>query len=110
MYVGTEKMVPMHGLDVITVHDVEAKCAIYSYCNIAGQIVKIKQDTGEVNIMSKHVFERLSNGVKMQIVMNKAKTTQITGYGKNPIEYIGTCVMPLKNNDYTKCFVFHYKC
>ena len=107
MYVATEKMVPMHGLDVITVHDVEAKCAIYSYCNIAGQIVKIKQDTGaEVNVMSKHVFEKLSNGVKMQLVMNKVKTTQITGYGKNPIEYIGTCVMPLKHNNFTQNVLF----
>ena len=99
-YVATEKMVPMHGLDIITVHDVEAKCTIYSCCNIAGQIVEIKQDTGaEVNFMSKHVFQKLSNGVETQIVMNKVKTTQITGYGKNPIEYIGTCVMPLRHND-----------
>ena len=44
--VATEKMVSEHGLDVITVHDVEAKCDIYSYCNIPGQIVKTKQDTG----------------------------------------------------------------
>ena len=107
MYVTTEKMVPMYGLDVITVHDVEAKCAIYSYCNIAGQIVKIKQDTGaEVNVMSKHVFQKLSNGVKTQIVMNKVKTTQITGYGKNPIEYIGTCVMPLKHNNFAQNVLF----
>ena len=102
MYVATEKTVPVHGLDIIAVHDVEAKCAIYSFCNIAGQIVKTKQDTGaEVNVMSKCVFEKLSNGVKTQLVMNKVKTTQITGYGKNLIDYIGTCVMPLKHNDLT---------
>ena len=107
VYVVTEKTVPVHGLDVITVHDVEAKCAIYSYCNIAGQIVKTKQDTrAEVNVMSKHVFEKLSNGVKMQLVMNKVKITQITGYGKNPINYIGTCVMPLKHNDLNEMFCF----
>ena len=59
VFVATEKTVPVNGLDVITVHDVESKCAIYSYCTIAGQTVKIKQDTGaEVNVMSKHVFKR----------------------------------------------------
>ena len=42
VYVATEKTLPVYGLHVITVHDVEAKCAIYSYCNIAGQIVKAK--------------------------------------------------------------------
>ena len=91
IFVATEKIVPVNGLDLITVHDVEAKCAVYSYCDIAGKIVKAKQDTGaEVNVMSKHVFEKISNGVKTQLVMNKVKTTQITGYRKNPIDYIGT--------------------
>ena len=76
-------MTPVNELDVITVHDDELKCAIYSYCTIAGQTIKIKQDTGaEVNIMSKHVFKKISNRVKNQIMMNKLKTTQIQGYGK----------------------------
>ena len=90
VFVATEKMVPVNGLDVITVHDIEAKCAVYSYCDIAGQIIKAKQDTGaEVNMMSKHVFEKISNGVKMQLVMNKVKTTQITGYGKIQLTTLG---------------------
>ena len=38
----------------------------------------------EINVMSKHIFEKISNGVKSQIVLNEAKTTQITGYGKIP--------------------------
>ena len=87
-------------LNVITIHDVESKCALYSYCTIAGHAVKVKQDTGaEVNIMLKHIFEKISNGVKSQIVLNKAKTTQITGYGKNPIGYIGTCGLAVKHNN-----------
>ena len=40
VYVATEKTVPVYGLDVITIHDVEAKCAIDSYCNIAGKSSK----------------------------------------------------------------------
>ena len=83
VFVAAEKTVPVNGLDVITIHDAKLKCAIYSYCTIAGQTIKIKKDTGaEVNVMSKHVFEKISNRVKTQIMMNKSKTTQITGYGK----------------------------
>ena len=51
-------------LNVITIH-VESKCALYSYCTIAGHAVKVKQDMGaEINIMSKHIFEKIGNGVK----------------------------------------------
>ena len=32
-------------------------------------------------------------------MMNKLKTTQIQGYGKNPIGYLGTCVLSVKHND-----------
>ena len=75
-------------LNVITIHDLESKCALYLYCTFAGHAVKVKQNTGaEINIMSKHLFGKISNGVKSQIMLNKVKTTQITGYGKNPIGY-----------------------
>ena len=94
-------------LNMITIHDVESKCALYSYCTIAGHAVKVKQDMGaEINIMSKHIFEKISNGVKSQIVLNKAKTTQITGYGKNPIGYLGTCVLAVKHNDVQRDVLF----
>ena len=100
VFVATEKTTPVNGLDVITVHDVKSKCAIYSYCAIAGQTIKIKQYTGaEVNVMSKHVFKKISNGVKTQVMMNKSKTMQIKGYGKNPIGYLGTCRLSVKHND-----------
>ena len=39
VFVATEKTAPVNELDVITVHDVESKCAIY-YCTIAGQTSK----------------------------------------------------------------------
>ena len=49
--------------NMITVHDMELKSAHYSNVTINGQMVQIKQDTGaEVNVMSKCVFDRLSNG------------------------------------------------
>ena len=49
-------------INVITVHDMELKSAHYSNVSINGQMVQIKQDTGtEVNVMSKCVFDRLSN-------------------------------------------------
>ena len=86
IYVATGEKIPnMVDLNVITIHDVESKCAYYLYCTIAGHAVKMKQDTGaEGNVMSKHVFDKIGNGVKSQIVLNKVKTTQITGYGKTP--------------------------
>ena len=38
-------------LNVITIHDVESKCALYSYCTITGHAVKVKQDMGtEINV------------------------------------------------------------
>ena len=49
-------------INMITVHDMELKSAHYSNVTINGQMVQIKQDTGaEVNVMSKCVFDRLSN-------------------------------------------------
>ena len=52
-------------LNVIMIHDVELECSYYSYVTIAGQPVKVKQDTGaEVNVMPKHIFDKLSNGNK----------------------------------------------
>ena len=86
-FIATEIREPrMVELNVITIHGVESKCALYSYCTIAGHAVKVKQDMGvEINIMSKHIFEKISNGVKSQIVLNKTETTQITGYGKIPL-------------------------
>ena len=86
-----------HGLNVNMIHDVELKCLNYSYVTIryAGHPVKIKQDTGaEINVMSKNVFDKLSNGINKSnaILLNKARITDITGYGQNPINYIGTCV------------------
>ena len=72
-------------LNVITIHDVESKCALYSYCTIAGHAVKVKQDTGaEINVMSKHIFEKISNGVKSQIVLNKVKQHKLLDMGKTP--------------------------
>ena len=51
--VATEVIVP-HEVNMITVHDVEMKCAQYSYVIIADHPVKVEQDTGaEVNVMSK---------------------------------------------------------
>ena len=32
-------------------------------------------------------------------MLNKAKTTQITGYGETPIGYLGTCVLAVKHNN-----------
>ena len=56
--------------------------------------------------MSKHVFEKISNEVKSQIMLNKAKTTQITGYGRNPIGYLGTCVLAVKHNSVQRDIMF----
>ena len=97
--VATEMMVP-HEVDMITVHNIEMKCAHYSYVTIAGHPVKIKQDTAaEVNVMSKHVFDKLSSGTKSNALLNKARMTNITGYGQNPIDYIGTCMFKVRHND-----------
>lgn len=61
IYVATESIVPeSHDLDVITVNNVNSKCAHYSYVTIARQPVKIKEDTvAEVNLMSKHIFKQI---------------------------------------------------
>ena len=39
-------------------------------------------------------------------MLNKAKTTQITGYGKTPIGYFGTCVHIVKHNDVQRDVLF----
>ena len=85
-------------INVITVHDMELKSAHYSNVTINGQMVQIKQNTGaEVNVMSKCVFDRLStcNTTKL---LNKAKSIKISGYGENPIDYLGTCVLRISHN------------
>ena len=47
---------------MIMIHDMELKSAHYSNVTINGQMVQVKQDTGvEVNVMSKCVFDKLSN-------------------------------------------------
>ena len=75
-------------VNVIMIHDVELKCSHYSYVTIGRHPVKIKQDTGaQVNMMSKHVFDKLSNGNNSKSnasLLNKAQTTEITGYDQNP--------------------------
>ena len=81
-------------INVIMVHDMELKSAHYSNVSINGQIVQVKQDTGaKVNVMSKSVFDRLSNGTttRNSVLLNKTKTVKISGYGENSIEYMGTC-------------------
>ena len=39
-------------------------------------------------------------------MLNEAKTTQITGYGKNPISYLGTCVLTMKHYDVQRDVLF----
>ena len=62
-------------INVIMVHDIELKSAHYSNVTINGEMVSIKQDTGaEVNVMSKSVFDRLSNGTtRNTVLLNKTK-------------------------------------
>ena len=108
-YVATELTVQASiEVDEITIHDVKLKCAQYSYVTIAGHPVKVKQDTrAEVNMMTKVVFEKLCNGKsKNSIVLNKAKMTNITGYGQDPIDYIGTFVFKVKHNVVTRDVLF----
>ena len=85
IYVATESTVQASNeVDVTTIHNVKLKCAQYLYVTIAGHPMKVKQDTGaEVNMMKKLVFEKLCNGKsKNSVVLNKAKMTNITGYGQ----------------------------
>ena len=53
-FVATE-IREMVELNVITIHDVESKCALYSYCTIARHAVKVKQDTGYGGRDQRHV-------------------------------------------------------
>ena len=101
IHVATSTVISRPQVDVITFHYVELKCSHYSYVTIARHPVKIKQDTGaEVNVMPKCVFIRLSNGaMRNTALLNKARTTEIMGYGQNPINYIGTCVFHVKHNN-----------
>ena len=66
---------PQEKINVITVHNVEKKCAHFSYVTIAGQPVKMKQDTGaEVNVMSKYVFDKLSKTSVLKVKHNDVMT------------------------------------
>ena len=51
--------------------------------------------------MPKCVFDKLSNGdaSKSTALLSKAQTTEIMGYGQNPINYVGTCVFCVKHNN-----------
>ena len=90
------------------VHDMELKSAHYSNVTINGQMVQIKQDTGaEVNMISKCVFDRLSNGTtRNTVLLNKTKTVKISGHGENSIEYIGTCVFKVSHNNQHRDVLF----
>ena len=95
-------------INMIKVHDMELKSAHYSNVSINGQIVHVKQDTGaEVNMMSKCVFDRLNNGsTQNTVVLNKTKMVKISGYGKNSIEYMGTCVFKVSLNNHHRDVLF----
>ena len=95
-------------INVIMVHDMELKSAHYSNVSINGQIVQVKQDTGpKINVMSKSVFDRLSNGTtRNSVLLNKTKTVKISGYGENTIEYIGTCVFKVSHNNHHRDVLF----
>ena len=107
IHIATPIVSESHELNLIMIHDVELKCSYFSYITIAGQPVKVKQDTGaEVNVMPKHIFDKLSNGNKSKALLNKAKMMTITGYGQNPISYIGTYVFKVKHNDVQRDVLF----
>ena len=93
---------------MITVHDMELKSAHYSNVTINGEMVRIEQDTGaEVNVMSKSVFDRLSNGTtRNSVLLSKSKTVKISGYGENSIEYIGTCMFKVSHNNHQRDVLF----
>ena len=95
-------------INVIMVHDMELKSAHYSNVTINGQMVQVKQDTGaEVNMMSKCVFDRLSNGTTRNTgLLNRTKTVKMSGYGENSIEYIGTCVFKMSHNNQHRDVLF----
>ena len=93
-------------ISVITVHDMELKSAHYSNVTINGQVVQIKQDTGaEVNVMPKSMFDILSTSNTTK-VLNKAKSMKISGYGENPIDYMGTCVFRVSHNNQRRDALF----
>ena len=63
----------------------ELKSAHYSNVSINGQIVQVKQDTGaKVNMMSKSVFDSLSNSTTRTVLLNKTKTVRSQGMVKTP--------------------------
>ena len=67
----------------------------------------MKQDTGaEVNMISKSVFDSLSNSTTRTVLLNKTKTVKISGYGENSIEYIGTCVFKVSHNGHHRDVLF----
>ena len=95
-------------INMIMVHDMELKSAHYSNVSINGQMVQTKQDTGaEVNMMSKSVFDRLSNGTtRNTVLLNKTKTVKISGYGENSIEYMGTCIFKVSHSNHHRDVLF----
>ena len=67
----------------------------------------MKQDTGaEVNMISKSVFDSLSNSTTRTVLLNKTKMVKISGYGENSIEYIGTCVFKVSHNGHNRDVLF----
>ena len=76
--------------------------------SISGQILQVKQDTGaKVNVMSKSVFDKLSNGTtRNSVLLNKTKTVKISRYGENTIEYIETCVFKESHNNHHRDVLF----
>ena len=90
------------------VHDMELKSAHYFNVSINGQKVQVKQDTGaKVNVMSKCVFDRLSNSTnKNSVLLNKTKMVKISGYSEKSIEYMGTCVFKVSHNNHHRDVLF----
>ena len=50
--------------------------------------------------------EFAKNTIVARNTLNKVKTTNITGYSQNPIEYTGTCVFSVKHNNVTRNMLF----
>ena len=57
--------------------------------------------------MSKSVFDRLSSSTnRSSVLLNKTKMVDISGYGENSIEYMGTCVFKVSHNNHHRDVLF----
>ena len=84
-------------VDLIEIDDVHTD-VVYSNVELAGIILKAKQDTGaQINVLSKTVFQTLKKKNE-KLPLYPKTCVKLVGYGNKSINYLGTTKIDCSHN------------